>query len=51
MTQEGLGLNMCRKFVKLMNGEVEYIREPGKNYFLVNLELPLTARDDLGALR
>nr|AHZ63986.1 phytochrome [Anomodon rostratus] len=51
MTQEGLGLNMCRKLVKLMNGEVTYIREPGKNYFLVTMELPLTARDDSGALR
>lgn len=51
MTQEGLGLSMCRKLVKLMNGEVKYIRETGKSYFLVNLELPLTARDDSGTLR
>nr|AHZ63972.1 phytochrome [Isoetes tegetiformans] len=46
MTQEGLGLSMCRKLVKLMNGDVQYIREAGKSYFLVNVELPLAQRDD-----
>ena len=51
MTQEGLGLSMCRKLVKLMNGEVKYIRDTGKSYFLVNLELPLTVRDDAGHVR
>ncbi|KAG0619763.1 hypothetical protein M758_4G163100 [Ceratodon purpureus] len=51
MTQEGLGLSMCRKLVKLMNGEVKYIRDTGKSYFLVNLELPLTVRDDAGSVR
>nr|prf phytochrome [Selaginella martensii] len=51
MTQEGLGLSMCRKLVKLMNGEVEYIREAGKNYFLVSLELPLAQRDDAGSVK
>jgi len=52
MTQEGLGLSMCRKLVKLMNGEVKYIRDSGKSYFLVHLELPLvTERDDAGSVR
>ncbi|EFJ07927.1 hypothetical protein SELMODRAFT_161430 [Selaginella moellendorffii] len=51
MTQEGLGLSMCRKLVKLMNGEVEYLREPGKNFFLVSLELPLAQRDDAGSVK
>lgn len=51
MTQEGLGLNMCRKLVKLMNGNVQYKRETGKSYFLVTLELPLAVRDDTGTMR
>jgi phytochrome B len=51
MTQEGLGLSMCRKLVKLMNGNVEYIRETGKSYFLVEVELPLAQRDDAGSVR
>ncbi|KAK9933973.1 hypothetical protein M0R45_021141 [Rubus argutus] len=41
MTQEGLGLSMCRKILKLMNGEVQYIRESERCYFLVILELPM----------
>ncbi|PPD86217.1 hypothetical protein GOBAR_DD16844 [Gossypium barbadense] len=41
MTQEGLGLSMCRKILKLMNGEVQYIRESERCYFLITLELPV----------
>ncbi|XVF28204.1 hypothetical protein REPUB_Repub15cG0008900 [Reevesia pubescens] len=44
MTQEGLGLSMCRKILKLMNGEVQYIRESEKCYFLIILELPVPRR-------
>ncbi|XP_024398289.1 phytochrome 1 isoform X2 [Physcomitrium patens] len=51
MTQEGLGLSMCRKLVKLMNGTVQYIRETGKSCFLVEVELPLAQRDDAGSVR
>ncbi|KAJ8766455.1 hypothetical protein K2173_022514 [Erythroxylum novogranatense] len=40
ITQEGLGLSMCRKILKLMDGEVQYIRESERCYFLVILELP-----------
>lgn len=40
VTQEGLGLSMCRKFLKLMNGDVQYIRESERCYFAINLELP-----------
>ncbi|CAN0855388.1 Phytochrome B [Linum grandiflorum] len=43
-TQEGLGLSMCRKIVKLMNGEVQYIRESERCYFLVVLELPMARK-------
>ncbi|EOA29755.1 hypothetical protein CARUB_v10012844mg [Capsella rubella] len=37
---EGLGLSVCRKILKLMNGEVQYIRESERSYFLIILELP-----------
>lgn len=39
-TQEGLGLSMCRKILKLMNGEVQYIRESERCFFIIILELP-----------
>ncbi|KAL8484828.1 hypothetical protein ACS0TY_027209 [Phlomoides rotata] len=42
MTQEGLGLSMCRKLLKLMNGEVQYIRESERCYFLIVLDLPMS---------
>lgn len=38
-TQEGLGLSMCRKILKLMNGEVQYIRESERCFFIIILEL------------
>uniref|UniRef100_A0A1D1XVW7 Phytochrome n=1 Tax=Anthurium amnicola TaxID=1678845 RepID=A0A1D1XVW7_9ARAE len=38
-TQEGLGLNICRKILKLMDGEVQYIREADRCYFHVVMEL------------
>nr|GME06226.1 phytochrome B [Ipomoea batatas] len=44
VSQEGLGLSMCRKVVKLMNGEVQYIRESERCYFLIILELPIPRR-------
>lgn len=43
-TEEGLGLSMCRKILKLMNGEAQYIRESERCYFLIILELPLPRR-------
>ncbi|KAL0393325.1 UNVERIFIED_CONTAM: Phytochrome B [Sesamum radiatum] len=43
-TQEGLGLSMCRKILKLMKGEVQYIRESERCYFLVVLDLPVQHR-------
>ncbi|XP_038977339.1 phytochrome B-like isoform X1 [Phoenix dactylifera] len=40
VTQEGLGLSICRKILKLMKGEVQYIRESERCYFLIFMELP-----------
>ncbi|KAG2552427.1 hypothetical protein PVAP13_9KG429299 [Panicum virgatum] len=39
-THEGIGLSTCRKIVKLMGGEVQYIRESERSFFLIILELP-----------
>uniref|UniRef100_A0A7N0TJU6 Phytochrome n=1 Tax=Kalanchoe fedtschenkoi TaxID=63787 RepID=A0A7N0TJU6_KALFE len=41
VTQEGLGLSTCRKILKHMNGEVQYIREAERCYFTIKLELPM----------
>ncbi|XP_034698119.1 phytochrome E [Vitis riparia] len=38
-TQEGLGLNLSRKLLSAMNGRVQYVREHGKCYFLVEIDL------------
>ncbi|EPS68696.1 hypothetical protein M569_06071, partial [Genlisea aurea] len=40
-TQEGLGLGISRKILKLMKGEVQYIRESERCYFIITLDLPL----------
>ncbi|KAI3459213.1 hypothetical protein Pfo_015876 [Paulownia fortunei] len=44
VTQEGLGLSMCRKLLKLMKGEVQYIRESERCYFIISLDLPVRRR-------
>lgn len=38
-TQEGLGLNLSRKLLNRMNGQIHYVREHNKCYFLIDLEL------------
>lgn len=43
-TPEGLGLNLSRKFLLMMNGHVRYIRENNKCYFLIDLELKTGGR-------
>lgn len=50
-TQEGVGLSMCRKLLKLMNGDVQYIRESGICYFLVNVEFPMAQREDAASMK
>ncbi|XP_072976630.1 phytochrome B-like isoform X1 [Typha angustifolia] len=44
MTQEGLGLSMCRKILKSMDGEVQYVRESERCFFLTMIELPASRR-------
>lgn len=38
-SEEGISLLISRKLVKLMNGDVRYLREAGKSSFILNVEL------------
>ena len=38
-SEEGISLLISRKLVKLMNGDVQYLREAGKSTFIVSVEL------------
>lgn len=40
-SQEGLGLNIARKLLMKMNGQVHYIREQNRCYFTIDTELKL----------
>lgn len=42
VTEEGLGLSMSRKILKLMDGDVQYIREAERCYFHIIIELPIS---------
>lgn len=38
-SEEGLSLLVCRKLLRLMNGDVRYLREASKSAFIVSVEL------------
>ncbi|KAK3030380.1 hypothetical protein RJ639_038908 [Escallonia herrerae] len=38
-SEEGISLHVSRKLVKLMNGDVQYLREAGKSTFIISVEL------------
>lgn len=38
-SEEGISLHISRKLVKLMNGDVQYLREAGKSTFIISVEL------------
>ncbi|KAL3515825.1 hypothetical protein ACH5RR_022727 [Cinchona calisaya] len=38
-SDEGMSLFICRKLVKLMNGDVQYLREAGRSTFIISVEL------------
>ncbi|KAJ6823899.1 phytochrome B-like [Iris pallida] len=48
-TEEGLGLSLCRRLLKLMNGEVQYIRESERSYFLIMIKLPSRRGESRGS--
>lgn len=38
-TPEGLGLKLSREILGAMSGRIQYIREHGKCYFLIDIDL------------
>nr|AHZ63963.1 phytochrome [Taiwania cryptomerioides] len=46
ISQEGFGLLICRKLVKLMNGDVQYVRGGGKPSFVIVVELASGQNDE-----
>ena len=44
VSEEGLSLMVSRKLVKLMNGDVQYLREAGKSSFIVTAELAAASK-------
>ncbi|PIA40755.1 hypothetical protein AQUCO_02400074v1 [Aquilegia coerulea] len=38
-SEEGVSLLVCRKLLKVMNGDVQYLREAGKSSFIITVEL------------
>ncbi|CAA6663609.1 unnamed protein product [Spirodela intermedia] len=49
VTQEGLSLSVCLKILKLMGGEVQYIRESERCCFHITMELPVAPSPAGGA--
>ncbi|MFQ6650854.1 hypothetical protein Gotur_023641 [Gossypium turneri] len=43
-TEEGISLLISRKLVKLMNGDIQYLREAGRSTFIINIELAAANR-------
>ncbi|XP_023885557.2 phytochrome A [Quercus suber] len=41
-SEEGISLFISRKLLKLMNGDVRYLREAGKSTFIISVELAAT---------
>ncbi|KAL8152108.1 hypothetical protein V2J09_021916 [Rumex salicifolius] len=40
-SEEGISLHISRKLVKLMNGDIQYLREAGSATFIISLELAI----------
>ncbi|PKA50137.1 Phytochrome C [Apostasia shenzhenica] len=45
ISKEGLGLYISQKFVKLMNGTVQYLREADRSSFIIFVEFPLVTHN------
>nr|P55141.1 RecName: Full=Phytochrome A [Petroselinum crispum]CAA53165.1 phytochrome A [Petroselinum crispum] len=43
-SEEGISLLISRKLVKLMNGDVHYLREAGKSTFIITVELAAASK-------
>lgn len=44
VSEEGISLLISRKLVRLMNGDVQYLREAGKSTFIISVELAVARR-------
>lgn len=40
-SEDGISLFISRKLVRLMNGDVQYLREAGRSTFIISLELAI----------
>ncbi|XP_074294265.1 phytochrome A1-like [Silene latifolia] len=40
-SEEGISLVVSRKLVKLMNGDIQYLRSAGSSTFIISVELPI----------
>ena len=47
-SREGFGLNLSRKLLGRMNGQVKYVRENSKCYFLIDIEFKKRKRGGAG---
>ncbi|KAA8545333.1 hypothetical protein F0562_020117 [Nyssa sinensis] len=43
-SEDGISLLISRKLVKLMNGDVQYLREAGKSTFIISVELAAASK-------
>ncbi|EXB86588.1 Phytochrome E [Morus notabilis] len=50
-TQEGLGLNLSRKLLSRMNGQVKYVREHSRCYFLIDIGFKMRKERQRGGSR
>lgn len=41
-SEDGINLFISRKLVKLMNGDVQYLREAGRSTFIITVELAIS---------
>ncbi|KAJ4977508.1 hypothetical protein NE237_002614 [Protea cynaroides] len=47
-TEQGLGLSLSRQLLKMMNGQVRYLRETSNCYFLIDIELQASQKRSKG---
>lgn len=43
-SEDGISLLISRKLVKLMNGDVQYLREAGRSTFIISVELAVASK-------
>ncbi|KAL8061389.1 hypothetical protein ABFX02_02G083300 [Erythranthe guttata] len=46
-SEEGINLFISRKLVKLMNGDVQYLREAGRSTFIVTVEVAISSKPQI----